>query len=183
LIEDFQLHATSRWPARGQEPLGGHQHAAAVPAAAERSSTCSPTAGSVAGHAKALLGTPDRAFQERWPTCRGRGLVGARGGGGGARPERGLGRSLWTEATPATDAAPSIHKLLDPTGWSCATRLLELEELLADCLSTKVAGHDGAKRGKLVIDFADLEDLERLYHLMSGVPAHNGHTGDDVDRS
>jgi len=26
----------------------------------------------------------------------------------------------------------------------------------------------GAKRGKLVVDFADLEDLERLYHLMSG---------------
>jgi hypothetical protein len=26
----------------------------------------------------------------------------------------------------------------------------------------------GSKRGKLVIDFADLEDLERLYHLMAG---------------
>jgi hypothetical protein len=25
----------------------------------------------------------------------------------------------------------------------------------------------GTKRGKLVIDFADLEDLERLYHLMN----------------
>jgi hypothetical protein len=26
----------------------------------------------------------------------------------------------------------------------------------------------GTKRGKLVIEFADLEDLERLYHLMNG---------------
>jgi hypothetical protein len=25
----------------------------------------------------------------------------------------------------------------------------------------------GAKRGKIVIDFADLEDLERLYYLMN----------------
>ena len=49
-----------------------------------------------------------------------------------------------------------------------APGLLELEELLADRLSTKVAVSMGAKRGKLVIDFADLEDLERLYHLMSG---------------
>ena len=45
--------------------------------------------------------------------------------------------------------------------------LLELEELLADCLSTKVSVSMGTKRGKLVIDFADLEDLERLYHIMS----------------
>ena len=49
-----------------------------------------------------------------------------------------------------------------------APGLLELEELLAERLSTTVAVSMGAKRGKLVVDFADLEDLERLYHLMSG---------------
>jgi ParB family chromosome partitioning protein len=57
-----------------------------------------------------------------------------------------------------------------------APGLLELEELLADRLSTKVSVSMGAKRGKLVIDFADLEDLERLYHLMSGSDAAQGTT-------
>ena len=46
--------------------------------------------------------------------------------------------------------------------------MLELEELLADRLSTKVSVEMGAKRGKVVVEFADLEDLERLYRLMSG---------------
>ena len=43
-----------------------------------------------AGHAKALLGTPDRAFQEHAGQAdRGRGPVGPRGRGGGAPPQRG----------------------------------------------------------------------------------------------
>mgnify|MGYP000511677121 CR=1 FL=1 len=55
-----------------------------------------------------------------------------------------------------------------------------LEELLADCLSTRVAVSMGTKRGKLVIEFADLEDLERLYHLMSGgAAAQAAALGDD----
>jgi ParB family chromosome partitioning protein len=46
--------------------------------------------------------------------------------------------------------------------------MLELEELLAERLSTRVSVTMSGARGKVVIDFADLEDLERLYHLMSG---------------
>jgi ParB family chromosome partitioning protein len=45
--------------------------------------------------------------------------------------------------------------------------LLELEQLLAEYLSTKVSVTMGGKRGKVVIDFADLEDLERIYHQMT----------------
>ena len=33
----------------------------------------------------------------------------------------------------------------------------------------------GSKRGKIVIDFADLEDLERLYHQISS------RTSDDLN--
>jgi len=44
--------------------------------------------------------------------------------------------------------------------------LLELEELLAAHLDTRVAVQTGAKRGKIVIDFADLDDLERLYRII-----------------
>ena len=45
--------------------------------------------------------------------------------------------------------------------------ILELEELLADHLSTKVRVDMGANRGKVIIEFATLEDLERIYRAMT----------------
>jgi ParB family chromosome partitioning protein len=42
-----------------------------------------------------------------------------------------------------------------------------LEELLADRLNTKVRVDMGANRGKVVIEFATLEDLERIYKAMT----------------
>ena len=44
--------------------------------------------------------------------------------------------------------------------------LLELEELLAAHLDTRVGVQMGSKRGKLTVEFADLEDLERIYRLI-----------------
>ena len=44
--------------------------------------------------------------------------------------------------------------------------LLELEELLGDHLDTRVKVSMGTKKGRIVIDFSTLEDLERLYQLM-----------------
>ena len=41
--------------------------------------------------------------------------------------------------------------------------LLELEELLASHLDTRVAISMSARHGRVTIDFADLEDLERIY--------------------
>lgn len=120
-----------------------------------------------AGHARALLGTPDRAFQEQlarrasqegWSVraveeaVRDRGVATEDGSGTGSESDRG---------GPGAPLTRSASKLRPPG-------LLELEELLADRLATSVAVTMGAKRGRLVIDFADLEDLERLYHLMSG---------------
>jgi len=46
--------------------------------------------------------------------------------------------------------------------------LLELEELLADHLDTRVNVQMGAKRGRVMVDFADLEDLERIYRRIVG---------------
>ncbi len=118
-----------------------------------------------AGHAKALLGTPDRAFQEQlarravaegWPVRAVEEAVRDRSSGlGGASPADA------DEPSSTGTTRPMPGGRLRPPG------LLELEELLADCLSTKVSVSMGTKRGKLVIDFADLEDLERLYHIMS----------------
>ena len=44
--------------------------------------------------------------------------------------------------------------------------LVELEELLAGHLDTRVTISMSSKRGKVTIDFADLEDLERIYRLI-----------------
>ena len=64
---------------------------------------------------------------------------------------------------------PASH---DGAGLTPATRLrppglLELEELLAEHLETRVSVQLGAKRGKVTIEFADLEDLERIYRKMT----------------
>jgi ParB family transcriptional regulator, chromosome partitioning protein len=120
-----------------------------------------------AGHAKALLGTPDRAYQEslaRRSVAEGLSVreveeaVRAR-----AELEAG------TAGEPAGDGAPAPAPRptrLRPPG------LLELEELLAEHLDTRVSISMGAGKGRLQIDFADLEDLERLYRVMTeGRPA------------
>ena len=44
--------------------------------------------------------------------------------------------------------------------------LLELEALLADHLDTRVALTMGPRNGRIVIDFADLDDLERIYRVL-----------------
>lgn len=123
------------------------------------------------GHARALLGTPDRAFQEQlarraasegWSVRTVEDAVRDRSSGLGAEHETGDSQPVNDGTTGATASPRQPAGRLRPPG------LLELEELLADRLSTNVSVSMSAKRGKIQIDFADLEDLERLYHLMSG---------------
>ena len=120
-----------------------------------------------AGHAKALLGTPDRAFQEQlarravsesWSVRMLEEAVRDRGGA--------------SARTDDDEPAATTRKVGDGAGLSAATRLrppglLELEELLAEYLSTRVSVTMGTNKGKVVIEFADLEDLERIYHQMT----------------
>jgi ParB family chromosome partitioning protein len=121
-----------------------------------------------AGHARALLGTPDRARQEvlaqaavteGWTV---RATEQAVRGGDDPVPD-----------APAAPSAPSSGTgTIDGAGLTPATQLrppglLELETLLAERLDTRVAVSMGAKRGRVTIDFADLEDLERIYRLMT----------------
>ena len=44
--------------------------------------------------------------------------------------------------------------------------VLELERLLSERLDTNVGVSLGAKKGRIVIDYADLEDLERIYRII-----------------
>lgn len=114
-----------------------------------------------AGHAKALLGTPDRAFQEQlarraategWSV---RAVEEAVRDRGETTPQP----AKPAESSPGTTGGASK---LRPAG------LLELEERISDYLETRVAVKMANKKGTITIEFADLEDLERLYYLMLG---------------
>ena len=120
------------------------------------------------GHAKALLGTPDRAFLEhlaRRAVSRGPDGPPGRGGraGAGASSRAGPVAGRTQAAVAAAGGQPAATR--DPG-------LLELEELLADFLATRVGDQAGSGgRGKLVIEFADLEDLERIYRQIAAATA------------
>lgn len=118
-----------------------------------------------AGHAKALLGTPDRAFQDQ------------------------LAKQIVTEGLSVREAEEAVRRHNDeaaaepdeaaaPTSSAQAKvaarrlrapGLLELEELLAAHLDTRVrvtmAGAEG--KGKVTVEFGGLEDLERIYRAMT----------------
>lgn len=122
-----------------------------------------------AGHARALLATPDRAFQEvlarravseRLSVREVEEAVRARSGGVDADDPPPFGG----DSSKSADRASSAGRRLRPPG------LLELEELLSDRLDTRVKVTMGAKRGKVTIDFATLEDLERIYRAMTTPP-------------
>ena len=62
---------------------------------------------------------------------------------------------------------------IDGAGLTPATKLrppglLELENLLAEHLETRVSVQMSAKKGRVSIEFADLEDLERIYRVIAG---------------
>ncbi len=46
----------------------------------------------------------------------------------------------------------------------------ELEELLSEHLATRVRVEEGGKHARVIIDFADLADLERIYRAMTEPP-------------
>jgi len=142
------------------------------------------------GHARALLGTPDRGYQEvlarqvvsdgltvraieelvRVHNDEANGVVRDIGGigavGGPGSVDEG-GRS-------GPSPVPSVREVESSTGGGTGPRqlpppgILELEELLSSHLNTRVKVDMTAKRGKVVVEFATLEDLERIYKLMVG---------------
>jgi ParB family chromosome partitioning protein len=124
------------------------------------------------GHARALLGTPDRALQEKLVeqivkeglTVRAvEDLV--RGGGADLRVVPPLPEAKEAAETGSPTAGSSRHaapkKLPEPG-------VLELEELLSTYLNTRVKVDIQNRRGRLVVEFATLEDLERIYRAMMG---------------
>ena len=125
-----------------------------------------------AGHARALLGSPDRALQES--------LV-----------QRIIAEGLTVRAVEEAvravadgpddgDTRPvsNTNGSTDDEGRQLGGRrlpepgLLELEELLSVHLDTRVKVELRNRRGRVVVEFATLEDLERIYRAMvEGAPA------------
>lgn len=123
-----------------------------------------------AGHAKVLLSHPDRSYQETLAKQAVRdGLSvrqledlvreSARSDGAGDSPAPG------DEPDEAADDEGSGSRGSERTRLR-QPGLIELEELLADHLDTRVGITMTAKRGKVTVEFADLEDLERIFRQM-----------------
>ena len=110
-----------------------------------------------AGHARALLATPDRSEQERLATQ----IV-----------EEGLTVRQIEEMLREEDATEPAGEDESPAKQTIPkvpdAGVLELEELLAVRLDTRVAVKLGKGPGKLVVDFADVDDLERIYRIIAG---------------
>lgn len=132
-----------------------------------------------AGHARALLGTPDRAFQDQLAKqivaeglnvrateelIRLRNQESARGeqfDEAADLLEGPVPEGTTSGTTPGTTTNSRALRLPEPG-------VLELEDLLSAHLDTRVKVDVGGRRGRLVVDFATLEDLERIYRLMVG---------------
>jgi ParB family chromosome partitioning protein len=131
-----------------------------------------------AGHARALLGTPDRTLQEKLVeqiaseglTVRAveeivrvgstaREVVGPPPDEAEDPPTSGITRG--TTAENGATRRPAARKLPEPG-------VLELEDLLSTYLNTRVKVDIQNRRGRLVVEFATLEDLERIYRAMVG---------------
>lgn len=117
-----------------------------------------------AGHGRALLTVGDPARQARlarrvvdegWSVRRLESHV--RPPAGDAAPP---GASRPAEPTPAPTGEL-------PAAAPGTSALLELENLLAEYLSTVVRVEIGERKGRLTVEFADLDDLERIYHLVT----------------
>ena len=106
-----------------------------------------------AGHARALLGTPDRGFQEALARKAVAEQLSVRAVEDAVKERNSLGGA-------PSQRVPRQSKLRPPG-------ILELEELLSSHLDTRVKVELGNKRGKVTIDFASLEDLERIYRAMT----------------
>ena len=131
-----------------------------------------------AGHARALLGTPDRILQERLAAEAVHNGLSVRSLEDLVRnelrreqaEENGLEGSSTRPATRAEHPPESSVRCPEPRAEAraiaTAARSARSEKLLEDRLNTRVKVDMGGKRGKLVIEFATLDDLERIYRVI-----------------
>jgi ParB family chromosome partitioning protein len=154
LIEDFQLtqEDVAQRVGRSRSAVANALRLFQLPPAVQRMVADGRLS---AGHARALLMTPDRARQESLAE-----RVVAEGLS--VREVEQLAR----EIPPAEPDRGQARAPGEP-GRVREPAVLELEELLSERLHTRVSVSLGAKRGRIVVDFADLDDLERIYRIIT----------------
>jgi ParB family transcriptional regulator, chromosome partitioning protein len=107
------------------------------------------------GHARALLGTPDRAFQEALAKRIVKDDLSVR------QVEQAV-RARSERDDSKKRSTSGVAGKMRPPG------LAELEEMLGDHLDTRVKIKLGAGgKGTLMVDFAGLDDLERIYRTVT----------------
>lgn len=115
-----------------------------------------------AGHARALLGSPDRAFQERLAEE----IV---ADGLNVRQVEQMVRQevAGEELTPEPVVDPTLTVGTDEIGSTKPAAFLEVEDQLGTRLDTRVKVSMGKGKGRLSIDFADEDDLARIYQILT----------------
>lgn len=123
-----------------------------------------------AGHARALLTTPDRELQEELANLAVTKHLSVRALEElvRERTQEEFGTSPEELVEPVAPGAGHVIPTKSAPGRTTSAGILELEQLLADHLNTRVKVTIGGQHGKVLIDFATLEDLERIYRLMLG---------------
>ena len=112
-----------------------------------------------AGHARTLLQITDKAFQETLARRAVSEGMTVRQLEAAIQLRSALASGKSGKPTPASRNAKSTEK---------PAALLELEEILSGQFDTRVGIDLGPKNGKIVIEFADIEDLERIFAVMTG---------------
>ena len=115
-----------------------------------------------AGHGRALLGVDERGLLEALAARCVAEEISVRRLEAIVRGDEPTEAPLSTEETSTTSTTSGgLRRMPDPM-------VLELEELLSDHLATRVKVDLKKTRGKLMVEFATLEDLERIYRAMLG---------------
>ena len=124
------------------------------------------------GHARALLGVTDKATQESLARrCANEGWT-VRAVEDAVRASTGrVGKTTSTIAGTAQNNRRD-RKTGVPTTTLPEPGLVELEKLLSEYLATNVSVSSANGRGRVMVEFADYDDLERIYRAMTeGTPS------------
>ncbi len=152
LLDDFALthEELARRLGKSRSAVSNALRLLALPAELQRA----VAAGSLsAGHARALLGASDQGLQQRLA-------------------QRVIAEELSVRATEElvrmadADAAATVEQLARSAQRRRHAPYDDLQRRLTDALATKVQIRGTARRGRIVIDYAGSEDLQRLLQVL-----------------
>jgi ParB family chromosome partitioning protein len=121
-----------------------------------------------AGHARALLGTPDRAFQEALARRAVADQLSVRAVEDAVRERNELAGAVGPlpQVASAGVGSPAAPRVRHASEADDSAAVHALEEMLSEFLDTRVKIDLGARKSRLSVEFADLDDLERIYRRM-----------------